>query len=1063
MASRALRPPPPDTAPQPPKFTLRRAVGGLRAGAAWATTSPIVYLLALAALQTQAIIVYKLFWPVWLPALIILALLLVMLRRPTGLPTVLFFCLAVTLLTILPAVVAIQDRFQYGISWVNHDGAIQTEEAITRILQGQPIYGIDWSHTSMAQVPWLDLTKGPTNPALHHYAYLPLTPLIGIPVKLLTNLFGWPFDYRMALLPFIPIGLAGIWWLPIDRLRRLLLAATIYLNPFLMVYLWYGQNDMVFVAMLFIGLALLARNRPVLASLAIGFAVAFKPFALPAVPFLMAILWLRWRRQHQAREPVLALLALAAIPVLTVVPFLLADPAAFYRDTVLYSNGGLPDSYPIGGIGFGHLLLALHLVGLRSAFPFGLLELLAVALVLGFTLPRFLRRPSIGAWLFGYTAALFAIGFFARHYENSHNGVVLTLLAGCLPLIGSPELAPRLEVMPRVASRWRTWLRSASTWFSVAWLRLTAPLAAYLALAGLLFAGAWRAPSTLAVGNTVDTSLQMWFLGWTPFALSHGHNPLLTTYLDSSVGVNLMWNTAMPLLGVLVWPVTATLGPVVAYNALETAALALSAWCAFLVYRRYVGNTLAAAVGGLLFGFSPYMLAHSLGHPQLTALFIPPLIWLTLDEILVRRRWSPILMGVVLGLLGAAQLLIEEEVFAMVVLFGLAGLLLLLVLARDEARDWRRAIRAGVATALTFTVVAAFPLAIQLFGPQRLPLGSTVRMPNSFQTDLLNFIMPSHLNALAPAWVFGISRYFPGGPTEAAAYLGIHLIALLVVTTARFSSMRPVRFAAALGVLVALLSLGPLLRVGGWGTFIPAAVLAIPLPALRRFLPSRFLAGAFLAGWSLLLVAPLLHNILPSRLAWCLFLMAGLLLAVFVDAAIRLPTPRRRLAGLGVVVLVLLPLLPRWPYPSIPQPIPSFFTSAAVTQIADGSVALIAPFATRDDATAMRWQAASGMRFRMPEGYAFVPQQRVKSQNPPPSTIQDVMIAIEDGERTAAITSAERQQMNAELTDWRVESIVVGPMANQDTMVALFQSLLGQGPVTVGGVFLWTNVPAALE
>jgi hypothetical protein len=36
-------------------------------------------------------------------------------------------------------------------------------------------------------------------------------------------------------------------------------------------------------------------------------------------------------------------------------------------------------------------------------------------------------------------------------------------------------------------------------------------------------------------------------------------------------------------------------------------------------------------------------------------------------------------------------------------------------------------------------------------------------------------------------------------------------------------------------------------------------------------------------------------------------------------------------------------------------------------------------------------------------------------------------------------------------------------MANQDAMVSLFQSLLGQDPVTVGGVFLWTNVPAALK
>ncbi len=362
-----------------------------------------------------------------------------------------------------------------------------------------------------------------------------------------------------------------------------------------------------------------------------------------------------------------------------------------------------------------------------------------------------------------------------------------------------------------------------------AWLQLAAPLPVYLGMAGLVFASAWRSPSTLAVGSSGDASLQMWFLSWIPFALSHGQNPFLTTHLDSMVGVNLMWNTAMPLLGLLLWPVTATLGPVVAYNVLETIALALSAWFACLAYRRYVRSAVAAGVGGLLYGFSPYMLAHSLGHPQLTAVFVPPLILIVLDEILVRQRRPPILMGILLGILGAAQLLMAEEVFAMLVLLGLLGMLLLVALAGDASRHARHAIRTGATAAGTFLLIAGIPLGIQFFGPQR--VSGALRAPNVFQADLLNFIMPSHLNALAPAWVFRISDHFSGSMTESGAYLGIPLIILLVSTAVRYWCVRLVRFASLLGLLVALLSLGGTLRVAGWGTYVPAAVLAVPLAA----------------------------------------------------------------------------------------------------------------------------------------------------------------------------------------------------------------------------------------
>ena len=130
----------------------------------------------------------------------------------------------------------------------------------------------------------------------------------------------------------------------------------------------------------------------------------------------------------------------------------------------------------------------------------------------------------------------------------------------------------------------------------------------------------------------------MWFFSWPPFALAHGLTPLFTTYLDYPAGVNLMSNTSMPLVGTALSPVTSIFGPVFAYNTVESLALALSAWSAYLMIRRYVASDIAAGLGGLLYGFSPWMLGESLGHPHVTIAFLPPLIFMAIDEGIIRQR-----------------------------------------------------------------------------------------------------------------------------------------------------------------------------------------------------------------------------------------------------------------------------------------------------------------------------------------------------------------------------------------------------------------------------------------
>ncbi|MEA2634130.1 MAG: hypothetical protein QOH92_897 [Chloroflexota bacterium] len=85
----------------------------------------------------------------------------------------------------------------------------------------------------------------------------------------------------------------------------------------------------------------------------------------------------------------------------------------------------------------------------------------------------------------------------------------------------------------------------------------------YLALAIGMFATIWfehGGPASRALGVGGDQQLAIWFLRWQAFAITSGHNLLYATYLDAPGGVNLMWNTTAPVLGVLLAALTLTLG-----------------------------------------------------------------------------------------------------------------------------------------------------------------------------------------------------------------------------------------------------------------------------------------------------------------------------------------------------------------------------------------------------------------------------------------------------------------------------------------------------------------------
>src|SRR4030081_2083131 len=123
-------------------------------------------------------------------------------------------------------------------------------------------------------------------------------------------------------------------------------------------------------------------------------------------------------------------------------------------------------------------------------------------------------------------------------------------------------------------------------------------------------------PSTAAVGLNPASDFQVmtWSLEWWPWAVGHGVDLLHTYLLWPPEGFSTLWMTTIPLPALLATPVTLTAGPLVAYNVLILLSVVLATGAAYLLCRELTGRLAPSFAGGLLFGFSPYMLGHTLSQ-----------------------------------------------------------------------------------------------------------------------------------------------------------------------------------------------------------------------------------------------------------------------------------------------------------------------------------------------------------------------------------------------------------------------------------------------------------------
>jgi len=575
------------------------------------------------------------------------------------------------------------------------------------------------------------------------------------------------------------------------------------------------------------------------------------------------------------------------------------------------------------------------------------------------------------------------------------------------------------------------------------WWELLAVFAIALVLSVALFHRAWVWPFSTLIGSAGDADEYTWFLAWVPFAIGHGLDPLVSNYVNYPDGVNLMWNTSVLLPSFLMAPVTAIFGAAFSYNALVTLAPVLNATFGYMAFRRWTGR-LPALCGALVFGFSPYIVTQSVGHLAQTLLLSAPLMLVVVDRLVVAQSKKPWADGLLLGLLGWAQLLTGEEVLAIEAVTAAIAVLVLYAIARRDARyHFGHALRGGLIAAGVFGALSAPFLAVQYFGPYRV---QDVHPRNVYVSDLLNFFVPTHITQLAPAAALRVSSHFTGNGSEQGAYIGIPIVAFIILTVVLARHRTVTWVALAITASAAIFSLGPMLHVAGH-----VSHLYLPEYLLKKL--------------------PIFHNILPDRFASMMTLGIGLLVALGLDELKRLREPAM-VAGWALAGVGLVAIIPTLHFAaSASPPLGAFNTgfscpkAASAVSPAGPPVVLLLPAVNELN---LRWQAESGFCFVMPTSTGMTGTNRRGHQNH-----GALFRAGSPSMSSPPLTAAVRHEAAQEIQELGINEIVVSPqspaqplrpMKDQAQLVAWVEWLLGQAPRQSRDDFItyvWANLPPA--
>jgi hypothetical protein len=248
---------------------------------------------------------------------------------------------------------------------------------------------------------------------------------------------------------------------------------------------------------------------------------------------------------------------------------------------------------------------------------------------------------------------------------------------------------------------------------SGAWARQLALLAAYVA-AGI--AVTWPRAPYLAEGKLPavrDVSGYVWDLWWVARQVAHLGNPWFTSHMAAPFGIQLGFDTTMPLAGILMTPVTLAFGPSATFSLLTIVAPGLLCYVMYRAARLWLAPAGAIAAGAL-FGLSSMLTWQNWYHLNISlgTIFLP----LTLEAAIRLRRAPTGRRAITLGLVLGACVLVNQESAVLAAILAVLILAPWLIVTVARERPAARARIGQLAMAALTAVIVASPQLIAMIG-----------------------------------------------------------------------------------------------------------------------------------------------------------------------------------------------------------------------------------------------------------------------------------------------------------------------------------------------------------
>ena len=312
--------------------------------------------------------------------------------------------------------------------------------------------------------------------------------------------------------------------------------------------------------------------------------------------------------------------------------------------------------------------------------------------------------------------------------------------------------------------------------------------------------------NTSFYADSGDGLQNVWNIWWINKAVTHLHqSPWHTTFLHYPAGTTLIAQTLNPFNGFVAIPLLRVLSLVQTYNTIVIFSFVFGGVTSFWLCKFATKKFVPSVIGGFIFTFSSYHLAHARGHLQLVSLEWIPLFVLLWWMLLVRPR-----LRLAAGAAVVLLLVLLCDYYYFLYCLAAAALVLVYLAYRRDIPAWRS--RATYGPFLFFgllAVILCVPLPLALLrsnGRDKFLGGHNARI---FSTDLLSPIIDGGLWRFG-SYTRGYWHHVVANTSESTVYLGISVLTLVVIALVKRTSLhRDTTFWLVFSLIFFVFSLGP--------------------------------------------------------------------------------------------------------------------------------------------------------------------------------------------------------------------------------------------------------------